>query len=186
MSQCAYASPGPYGLAGQQSPPDAVHGSQRSAVQVCRSLRDAHPAPTGSADDSVRDSSLRVSVILAECLLHSGPPPPIREQQLIIIGGEEGAGKSTIVRALLLSTLYGARIDAEDVGQTNPCPMNDTFFGLRLRRRRCLSASSQRSEGLPVTRADRAESGRRPSRVVGSVLVTMPTKTAKACLRRRT
>jgi energy-coupling factor transporter ATP-binding protein EcfA2 len=55
---------------------------------------------------------------------------PIREHRLIIIGGEEGAGKSTIVRALLPSTPYGARIDAEDIGQTNPCPMDDTFFDL--------------------------------------------------------
>jgi len=54
----------------------------------------------------------------------------IRGQRLIIISGEEGAGKSTIVRALLPSTQYGARIDAEDIGQTNPCPMDDTFFGL--------------------------------------------------------
>jgi hypothetical protein len=51
-------------------------------------------------------------------------------QRLIIISGEEGAGKSTIVRALLPSTPYGARIDAEDIGQTNPCPMDDTFFDL--------------------------------------------------------
>jgi hypothetical protein len=51
-------------------------------------------------------------------------------QRLIIISGEEGAGKSTIVRALLPSTPCGARIDAEDIGQTNPCPMDDTFFDL--------------------------------------------------------
>lgn len=51
-------------------------------------------------------------------------------RRLIIVSGEEGAGKSTIVRALLPSTPRGARIDAEDVGQTNPCPMDDTFFGL--------------------------------------------------------
>jgi hypothetical protein len=58
------------------------------------------------------------------------PASPIRGQRLIIISGEEGAGKSTIVRALLPSTPYGARIDAEDIGQTNPCPMDDTFFDL--------------------------------------------------------
>jgi hypothetical protein len=51
-------------------------------------------------------------------------------QRLIIVSGEEGAGKSTIVRALLPSTPRGARIDAEDIGQTNPCPMDDTFFDL--------------------------------------------------------
>ena len=56
--------------------------------------------------------------------------PASPEQRLIIISGEEGAGKSTIVRALLPPTPYGARIDAEDIGQTNPCPMDDTFFDL--------------------------------------------------------
>jgi hypothetical protein len=50
--------------------------------------------------------------------------------RLVIVNGEEGAGKSTIVRALLPHTPRGARIDAEDVGQTNPCPMDDEFFGL--------------------------------------------------------
>jgi len=54
----------------------------------------------------------------------------IRPQRLVIISGEEGAGKSTIVRALLPSTPHGAQIDAEDIGQTNPCPMDDTFFDL--------------------------------------------------------
>jgi hypothetical protein len=58
------------------------------------------------------------------------PASLIRGQRLIIVSGEEGAGKSTIVRALLPSTPYGARIDAEDIGQTNPCPMDDTFFEL--------------------------------------------------------
>jgi len=58
------------------------------------------------------------------------PASVIRAQRLIIVSGEEGAGKSTIVRALLPSTPYGARIDAEDIGQTNPCPMDDMFFGL--------------------------------------------------------
>jgi hypothetical protein len=58
------------------------------------------------------------------------PQPASPEQRLIIISGEEGAGKSTIVRALLPSTPHGARIDAEDIGQTNPCPMDDTFFDL--------------------------------------------------------
>ena len=54
----------------------------------------------------------------------------IWRRRLIIVSGEEGAGKSTIVRALLPSTPQGARIDAEDIGQTNPCPMDDTFFDL--------------------------------------------------------
>jgi hypothetical protein len=57
-------------------------------------------------------------------------PPASPSRRLVIICGEEGAGKSTIVRALLPSTPYGARIDAEDIGQTNPCTMDDTFFGL--------------------------------------------------------
>jgi hypothetical protein len=50
--------------------------------------------------------------------------------RLVIVTGEEGAGKSTIVRALLPHTPNGARIDAEDIGQTNPCPMDDQFFDL--------------------------------------------------------
>jgi hypothetical protein len=48
----------------------------------------------------------------------------------VIVTGEEGAGKSTIIRALLPHTPYGARIDAEDIGQTNPCPRDDEFFDL--------------------------------------------------------
>src|SRR5688500_4417757 len=51
-------------------------------------------------------------------------------ERLVLVCGEEGAGKSTIVRALLPRTPYGARIDAEDIGQTNPCPMDDGFFDL--------------------------------------------------------
>jgi hypothetical protein len=58
------------------------------------------------------------------------PASSFREHRLIIVSGEEGAGKSTIVRALLPSTPYGARIDAEDIGQTNPCPMDNSFFDL--------------------------------------------------------
>jgi chloramphenicol 3-O-phosphotransferase len=54
--------------------------------------------------------------------------PP--ERRLVIVNGEEGAGKSTIVRALVPDTPCGARIDAEDLGQTNPCPMDDRFFDL--------------------------------------------------------
>jgi chloramphenicol 3-O-phosphotransferase len=56
--------------------------------------------------------------------------PASRQCRLVIVGGEEGAGKSTIVRALLPHTPDGARIDAEDIGQTNPCPMDDRFFDL--------------------------------------------------------
>jgi chloramphenicol 3-O-phosphotransferase len=52
------------------------------------------------------------------------------QRRLVIVNGEEGAGKSTIVRALLPHTPDSARIDAEDLGQTNPCPMDDEFFDL--------------------------------------------------------
>lgn len=55
---------------------------------------------------------------------------PPREARLIVVSGEEGAGKSTIIRALLPHTPDGARIDAEDVGQVNPCLMDDDLFGL--------------------------------------------------------
>lgn len=55
------------------------------------------------------------------------------ETTLILVTGEEGAGKSTIIRALLPHTPSSARIDAEDLGQTNPCPMDDEFFALMRR-----------------------------------------------------
>ena len=75
-----------------------------------------------------------VPVIRLQAVSHTRCVSPsqraLPEQRLIIISGEEGAGKSTIVRALLPSTPYGARIDAEDIGQTNPCSMDDTFFDL--------------------------------------------------------
>ncbi|MBO0868259.1 MAG: zeta toxin family protein [Micromonosporaceae bacterium] len=54
-----------------------------------------------------------------------------QQRRLIIIGGQEGAGKSTIIRALLPHTPDAARIDAEDIGQTNPhSAMDDAFFDL--------------------------------------------------------
>ena len=49
---------------------------------------------------------------------------------LIIIVGQEGAGKSTIVRALLPHTPSAARIDGEDLGQLNPCNMDADFMAL--------------------------------------------------------
>jgi hypothetical protein len=52
------------------------------------------------------------------------------ERRLIVVNGEEGAGKSTVLRAVLPHTPSAARIDAEDIGQTNPCPMDDPFFAL--------------------------------------------------------
>jgi chloramphenicol 3-O-phosphotransferase len=54
----------------------------------------------------------------------------VPQHRLVLVNGEEGAGKSTIVRALLPHTRDSARIDAEDLGQTNPCPMDDEFFDL--------------------------------------------------------
>jgi hypothetical protein len=70
------------------------------------------------------------SAMLGECLPHNGPTPHVPHDRLILVTGQEGAGKSTIVRALLPHTPSGARIDAEDLGQTNPCPMDDAFFAL--------------------------------------------------------
>ncbi len=49
------------------------------------------------------------------------------QRRLIIIVGQEGAGKSTVVRALLPDTPHGAQIDAEDVGQVNPWRWDDAF-----------------------------------------------------------
>jgi energy-coupling factor transporter ATP-binding protein EcfA2 len=54
----------------------------------------------------------------------------VPRNRLVLVNGEEGAGKSTIVRALVPRTPGSARIDAEDLGQTNPCPMDDGFFDL--------------------------------------------------------
>jgi dephospho-CoA kinase len=53
-----------------------------------------------------------------------------RDRRLIIIAGQEGAGKSTIVRALLPHTRAGAVLDAEDVGQVNPCHFDEAFWTL--------------------------------------------------------
>ena len=50
--------------------------------------------------------------------------------RLVLVTGEEGAGKSTIIRALLPHTQRSAQIDAEDIGQTNPCLMDDQFIDL--------------------------------------------------------
>jgi chloramphenicol 3-O-phosphotransferase len=60
------------------------------------------------------------------------PPHPSRlvARRLILIEGREGAGKTTIIRALLPHTPRGARIDAEDLGQVNPCLYDDTFWRL--------------------------------------------------------
>ncbi|MFI6295966.1 hypothetical protein ACIBEJ_30515 [Nonomuraea sp. NPDC050790] len=58
---------------------------------------------------------------------HPGRPAARR---LILISGQEGAGKTTIIRALLPHTPKGARIDAEDLGQVNPCLFDDAFWQL--------------------------------------------------------
>jgi adenylate kinase family enzyme len=49
---------------------------------------------------------------------------------LLMITGQEGAGKSTTVRALGEATHSSARIDAEDVGETNPWHMDDAYMHL--------------------------------------------------------
>lgn len=56
--------------------------------------------------------------------------PPCR---LVVLDGQEGAGKSTLVRALLPHTPHGAQIDAEDVGQVNPWVYDDRFKRLLFR-----------------------------------------------------
>lgn len=55
---------------------------------------------------------------------------PSAPRRLLLILGQEGAGKSTIIRALLPRTSLGARIDAEDLGQVNPCAYDDAFWHL--------------------------------------------------------
>ncbi len=44
----------------------------------------------------------------------------IRGLSLIPTTGKEGAGKGTVLTALLPHTPYAAKLDAEDVGQVNP------------------------------------------------------------------
>ncbi|MFC3984593.1 hypothetical protein ACFOYY_30960 [Streptosporangium jomthongense] len=57
------------------------------------------------------------------------PDRPI-VRRLILVSGQEGAGKTTIIRALLPHTPSGARVDAEDLGQVNPCLFDDAFWRL--------------------------------------------------------
>jgi ABC-type multidrug transport system ATPase subunit len=52
------------------------------------------------------------------------------EVNLLMITGQEGAGKSTTIRALGQATPSSARIDAEDVSETNPWQMDDAFMRL--------------------------------------------------------
>lgn len=52
------------------------------------------------------------------------------DSNLIIIVGQEGAGKSTTVRALVKAIPRSAQIDAEDVGEVNPWQMDDAYLRL--------------------------------------------------------
>lgn len=53
-----------------------------------------------------------------------------RQRSLIIVTGEEGAGKSTVMSALLPETPNAAKVDAEDVGQVNPFTFDRAFLDL--------------------------------------------------------
>lgn len=55
---------------------------------------------------------------------------PLGRRNLIVVEGQEGAGKSTIIRALIRVTPGGAQIDAEDVGQVNPFIFDEAFLEL--------------------------------------------------------
>jgi len=52
----------------------------------------------------------------------------VTDSNLIIIEGQEGAGKSTTIRALVKAIPESAQIDAEDVGEVNPWRMNDAYL----------------------------------------------------------
>lgn len=49
---------------------------------------------------------------------------------LILVTGPEGAGKTTVMSALLRQTPGAAKIDAEDVGQVNPFTFDREFLEL--------------------------------------------------------
>jgi adenylylsulfate kinase-like enzyme len=67
-----------------------------------------------------------------------GEDADVLASKLIIVTGQEGAGKSTMVRALLPHTPQGAQIDAEDVGQVHPWVFDDAFRELHRRNVACL------------------------------------------------
>lgn len=50
------------------------------------------------------------------------------DENLVIVVGQEGAGKSTTVRALVKAIPGSAQIDAEDVGEVNPWRMDDAYL----------------------------------------------------------
>lgn len=52
------------------------------------------------------------------------------DRNLLILAGQEGAGKSTTVRALVKAIPGSAQIDAEDVGEVNSWEMNDAYLRL--------------------------------------------------------
>lgn len=52
------------------------------------------------------------------------------QRSLILVTGGEGAGKTTVMSALLPHTPGGAKIDAEDVGQVNPFIFGQPFLQL--------------------------------------------------------
>ena len=49
-------------------------------------------------------------------------------RRLLIVSGQEGAGKTTVIRALREHLSCGAVLDAEDVGQVTPWIMDDAFI----------------------------------------------------------
>lgn len=52
------------------------------------------------------------------------------QRSLVLVTGGEGAGKTTVMSALLPHTSGGAKIDAEDVGQVNPFIFDRAFLEL--------------------------------------------------------
>ena len=48
----------------------------------------------------------------------------------MVVTGGEGAGKSTVMAALLRQTPCGAKVDGEDIGQVNPFSFDRAFLDL--------------------------------------------------------
>lgn len=51
-------------------------------------------------------------------------------RSLVFVTGNEGAGKTTVMRALLPYAMNAAKVDAEDVGQVNPFEFDESFVRL--------------------------------------------------------